>query len=85
MTGSEVGNFAHSIFLWDRFLKPYQSSSSFFSEFTAPEPNPEAMQKPGLYVIRIDTGQVMLVLLCNQGPTAVKGFALYCFVLHAGI
>ena len=58
--GSEAGNFAHAIFLWDRLLKPYQSKSSFFSEFTGPKPHAEAMQKPGQNAAHIDAKQVII-------------------------
>ena len=58
MMGFEVGNFAHSVFFWDRLLRPYQSSSSFFSEVAAAKPQQVATQKLGPHAARIDTEQV---------------------------
>lgn len=45
MTGAEVGNYAHSIFLWEKLLKPYQKSSSFFSEFAVLKPHQQVLQE----------------------------------------
>ena len=61
MTGAEVGNYAHSVFLWDKLLKPYQKSSSFFSEFAAVKPLQQVLQERKPQAAKIDVTQVHLV------------------------